>query len=173
MSAWVVENEHIASMVNAADHHARRQHGQFNWYAKEDGETVCYELSRMGEDKTEDAYTVSEGYAEGYEYPKHVTVSFDTLGAMLLAENVRSVNARYNEDNIEPIYKHSDVYTSPVVTIKSIHCYEYQSCEHEEWEASPAFAFCQQLRASIETDLPGYDDAPWGIDRSNIASVAR
>ena len=172
MSAWVCESEHIASLVNAADHHAGRNHGQFNWYAKEDGETVRYELSRTGADEIEEAYTVSEGYAEGYRYPKHVTVSFGTLGAMLLAENVRSVNDRYDEDNLEPIYQHSDVYTSPVVTLKSIHCYEYQSCEHEEWEASAAHVFCQQLEHAIISDLPGFDEAPWGIDRDNVASVA-
>lgn len=174
MSAFVVEDEHISALVNAADHHARRGHGQFHWYAKdEDGATVHYELSRTGEDSVEPAYTVRPEYSSSdYAYPEHIKVSFASLGAMLLAENMRSVNDRYDEDDVEHIYQHSALHVTPVATLKATQCYEYQSCEHEGWETSAAKAFCEALTHSIISDLPGYEDAPWDLVAENANSVA-
>jgi hypothetical protein len=51
-----------------------------------------------------------------------------------------------------------------VVLIKAIHCYEYQSCEHDEWEKSKAADYCTALESMLVHELPGYDAAPWGID---------
>lgn len=182
MSAWVVEYEHIAAMVNVADCHAGHQHTQFDWYATDaDGETVRYTLSRSGVDEIEDAYTTTGDYH--YAYPKHVTVALETLGGMLLAENVRSVGYRYGtndpsdlpgpiaQDNT--IYRHDGtIHLNPVATLKSIQCYEYQTCEHPAWATSPAKAFCEALTSAVIKDLPGYEDAPWGIDAGNVKSVA-
>lgn len=53
---------------------------------------------------------------------------------------------------------------STVVIAKQIANYEYQSCEHEGWEPSEAHAFCLALSQSLLRSLPGWAEAPWGID---------
>ena len=108
----------------------------------------------------------------------------DELGKMLWEENHNSVNSHYTEQQAVPPYtfepppetvkNNGKVQpVSPVVLIKAINCYEYQSCEHEGWEVSKAHEFCKDLKKSLFPnkvmteeqlrELPGYDDAPWGI----------
>jgi hypothetical protein len=183
MSASVVTKEHIAALVNAADRHAAAYHGQFEWYVDtEDGRTH-YTLSRTGEDRVEDGYTVDLGDGIDYTYPEHITVSAETLGAMLLFENVRSVSYRYREadpNNLpgsiaqdNTLYRHDyNVHVSPLAVLKAIACYTYQACEHPGWQSSPAKAFCEVLTEAMIMDLPGYDDIPWGLDADNIREVA-
>src|ERR1019366_9936244 len=98
MSAWVVEFEHIAAMVNAADRHSMHEHSQCDWsvYA-EDGTRTRYTLSRTGENAIEEPQTVELAGGYVHTYPLHITVSRDVLGSMLLNENVRSVSYRYEE----------------------------------------------------------------------------
>ena len=84
---------------------------------------------------------------------------------MLAAENTASVNARYNETTSPPTITRGDqpfLHFPPVQVIKSCDCLEYQSCEHDGWEASEAKAFLDALRKKAWHALPGYDDATWG-----------
>lgn len=86
------------------------------------------------------------------------------IGELLNAENTKSYNARYREA-VEPAFRY--VVTpalSPVELIKAIDCYEYQACEHDGWETSQAHALCQEMRARATNALPGYADAPWGLE---------
>jgi hypothetical protein len=98
----------------------------------------------------------------------------DRIGQALLAENVRSVIFRYRQ--CEPVgpYRHVPTYVGAVSSevtrtltaldvIKLAHCLEYQSCEHPEWETSWARAFLQSVVDAAVRELPGYDDAPWGL----------
>jgi len=53
---------------------------------------------------------------------------------------------------------------NPVAIIKAAHCFEYQACEYEGWARSEA---CKRVQAIIKAatfEIPGYGDAPWGID---------
>jgi hypothetical protein len=59
-----------------------------------------------------------------------------------------------------------------VIVLASVACYEYQACEHPEWETSNARAFCEALRHTAIEHLPGYSDAPWGWTR-DYAPVTR
>ena len=97
------------------------------------------------------------------------------LGQWLWCENVASYRARYPND---PTEFAEYMYTFPtskgslnppslrpaIEVIKLIHCYEYQSCEHDGWESSDARKFCTSLLSAVISSLPGYDAAPWGID---------
>lgn len=96
----------------------------------------------------------------------------DEIGDMLVRECVRSVSYRYQDNDdlpgpIEPYYLAPYAYERPphcptaVEGLKLIACYEYQSCEHPQWETSQAKRFCDALRSSLIDALPGYDDAPW------------
>ncbi len=86
-------------------------------------------------------------------------------GAMLLAENRRSVDHRYDEHEEEEPYTYNrfERRLSPVEVLKAIACYEYQSCEHPEWQESEAHAFCEAFRHAMIGKLPGYDEAAWEI----------
>jgi len=95
---------------------------------------------------------------------------------MLAVENACSVNDRYftskarggiPENPVEefPAFElHVLTRVGIVSLLKAIDCYEYQSCEHAGWEGSDAERFCRELRCSLISFLPGYDDAPWGIE---------
>jgi hypothetical protein len=58
---------------------------------------------------------------------------------------------------------------STVVIAKQIANYEYQSCEHAGWEESESHAFCRALADSLLRSLPGWEEAPWGIDQRAAA----
>lgn len=111
----------------------------------------------------------------------------DAVGGMLWQENVESVATRYPNDKpgewpgpcgltmVEVMaYKWeptmtggrfpSPRYIQPIEALKALDGYEYQACEHEEWEASEAKAFCDAMRHNLIRRLPGYDDAPWSWD---------
>lgn len=140
MSAWVVSKKHIDYLVSAAVLYGRQ--GSVYW---------------------------------GIQRADHSNA--DTIGRDLTRENIASVAYRYSEPEDSanlpgpvplPIW---DEYThrmtvniEPVVLLKAIDCYEYQSCEHPDWGESAAKKFCGSLRGAAIAHLPGYDAAPWGID---------
>lgn len=161
MSAWVVSQAHINAMVSAGLRRGTVQGCKLSWY--HDGER--HELTR---------------------------VNADQVGSMLLGENIRSVGFRYSDSPVDDLpgryvtaelpgfdveirapeylapftYKHTlkDDHRKPVEILKAIDCFEYQACETDDWRDSEAYAFCQALRSRMIDALPGYDDAPWGID---------
>jgi hypothetical protein len=85
-------------------------------------------------------------------------------GRILLAENERSVNHRYPGDDGE---SEAALYTfkawpfplTAVSILKGCDCLDYQSCEHDGWEASRAFAILRAIRHRAIHGVPGYDDA--------------
>lgn len=102
------------------------------------------------------------------------------LARTLYLENVRSVDHRYRHDAqyTSEIVAH---YASHPVTkrmieawqakpltpgefFKALACYEYQSCECEDWRTTEAFKLCDQMRGQVCARVPGYEQCPWGID---------
>lgn len=99
----------------------------------------------------------------------------DALGQMLMDECVRSVSARYPDDapgeqpgprppywlepfRFDPQVKHP----TAIEGLKLLDCYNYQSCETDDWRETQAYAFCLYLKDSLIGELAGYDAAPWG-----------
>jgi hypothetical protein len=158
MSAYIVNRETIAALVEAAARGGAHQHSM--------GLTWIYNRSPGG--------NYNRGRLECMDYAEAKRV-----GQMLWDENVRSVKYRYKDSRREvqenlpgPIdctYQYGDPKSltatrhDPVVILKLIDCYSYQACEHPEWEASEAFAFVNALRHKMIGCLQGYDDAPWGL----------
>src|SRR5262249_54372168 len=97
------------------------------------------------------------------------------VGAMLLAENRRSVDHRYNEQEWEQPYLFTELpgRPDPVVVLKPVACYRYQSCEHPDWRTSDAAAFCDALQDRATRCLPGYATAPWEIDDTQVFTRTR
>ena len=108
----------------------------------------------------------------------------DSTGGMLWQENVESVATCYPDDkdgerpgptgltmvevlayHWEPIRAGSTpAYIQPIAALKALDGYEYQACEHDEWERSEAKAFCDALRSALIRRLPGYEEAQWSWD---------
>jgi hypothetical protein len=171
MSAFVVTQDHIAALVNAAELHARKSHGTFQWTHDD----THYELATYGDDEE---WTDYQKWGENVSTTHRRRMTLQTLGQMLYDTCLRSVFYRYSDcmtvadlpgytpDLTErgASYVHNaHLFVSEIAALKAIDCYEYQSCEFPEWPVSCAQVFCQQLREELVTDLPGYDDAPWEI----------
>jgi len=105
---------------------------------------------------------------------RQVSRDYDTdymseLGEMLTAENYRSVDYRYreNQNALREPYQFQEHYgrqLTVVEALKALSCYEYQSCECDDWEKSAACDFCGALRSSLIAALPGYRQAAWAIE---------
>ena len=106
------------------------------------------------------------------------------LAELLARENVASIDARYRGESDQFYAGGVDVYVSDcraaamlrawtdyrgAELAKAVHCYEYQSCEHEAWEQSKAHIIMRKIIDSIVRRLPGYDGAPWGAPEPNAA----
>lgn len=92
----------------------------------------------------------------------------------LARENARSVGFRYRA-GCEPVpcplgERFPLVMLRTVADIaqavKAIDCYEYQACEHPEWEASEVRRWLVALRREVLRRMPGfadaYESAAWG-----------
>lgn len=117
----------------------------------------------------------SELERDGYEHkPGGYMRTVSRVASMLASENLRSIEHRYPGDHSGeqeayatfeiPRGAESEARSLPALTIiKACHCYAYQSCEHDTWEASQAHALVQAIEAHAVRQLPGYDAAPWGL----------
>lgn len=177
MSAFIVSPEHLRVLV-AAGLAGRGDAGELEWlwprYPDRDGST--HERGAMMGGRNAVAI-----YRETVN-----DLTPENAGAvleMLHAENVRSVGYRYDDDPAGlPGYCGDAPYAwarvpfapDPLVVLKALACYEYQSCEAPGWHESEAFAFCEALRARMIHRLPGFDEAPgWSIDDVNEARGRR
>ena len=89
-----------------------------------------------------------------------------TIGELLHAENVRSVNYRYGETT-RPGFElcewaafHS---FSEGQILKAARCLRYQSCEHPAWDDSEACKLLEEIIGRSTTDGHGYEEAMWAI----------
>lgn len=145
MSAFVVTEEHIRYIVNAALHPTINRHSQVS---------ASFPDRDTGEKNSQgDSIIQTAG---------------DQIGQMLWAENHRSVNNRYCDSlmaNATPIYVHKEetIPLNHAQILKAIACLEYQSCEHEGWMGSQAQQFLDRLRQFVVQTLPGYEEAEWAI----------
>lgn len=179
MSAWIVSKEHIDVMVKAA----------LEGPSDNEGNMLYLNGTRW-----DDFYW----YVDNEKRPL-TAANADEIGDMLVRENVRSVNHRYSyagripyygeegateleergDDELPgPIdkywvesYHYTDPGFRPTVAeiVKTIGCFEYQSCEHDEWKNSEAFIFCRELREAALAVMPGKAEAPWGWEAEDIA----
>jgi len=142
MSAFILPDSHIRFIINAAMH--LDLHDRVKWYTHG---TATYPPHRLGE--------LHDGTAE-------------RVGAMLIAENYESFNARYQEKGGDPhpyVHRFAQLPFAfdPVQLLRALDCYEYQTCEHDGWYESEARAFCEAVRLKAISVLPGYEKAEWVV----------
>jgi hypothetical protein len=116
------------------------------------------------------------------------------LGRMLLAQNARSVAYRYSEGQnpcaLTYCYKPTrkdvhlfhlrDAYDSTrpgafitaSAALKNIACYEYQSCETDDWEETEAYRFCEALKDRIADTALRNDADPWGWTDAHLGRAS-
>lgn len=158
MSAFVVDKVHIDALVTAGLKLASR-YGPMKWTDRGPTDEEISDTHVRGQ---------SIPYGSMVWYSEHkrelTSETAGRVGAMLLAENVRSVNHRYDEEEWEQPYEFSQLRGTPDprVVLEAIACYEYQSCEHPEWERSEAYRFCDTLRRECVRLLTG-DVSVWEI----------
>ncbi len=163
MSAYVVDENHIAYLVQAASCGSIvGQHGHLTWIWNIDREADTYDRETLNR---------SDHKAE------------HRVGQLLWDENVTSVSARYPGDRSLPGPCDSDYQYpenpprhtefDPVQILQACDCYEYQSCEHDSWPGSEAKAFIDALRKTAWSSLPGYKDGIWGAPEPVVISKQR
>lgn len=169
MSAIIVDDEHIQFLVHAGLQ-LPPHGGKMRWLVRELTTEERNDAHRRGE-------AWGPGAIETYgSLMRELTEkNAGWVGAMLLAENAKSVNHRYDEDEWENPYVFKELvgHPNPVAVLKAIDGYTYQSCEHPEWESSEAKRFCDSLAGQASRRLPGYEDAPWHITAGNLRKAMR
>jgi hypothetical protein len=167
MSAFEVDKTHIDVMVSAA---LQRIHGDtLKWYHGEIPDTMPGEALPAAE-----RYQL---YLDALKAAER-TVTRDNAGmwgALLVAENRKSVNHRYDESEWEEPYEFTEYAGTfnPVAILKAINCYEYQACEHPEWKTSEARSFCEALTARMIHMLPGYGNAAYEVTDASQVTIGQ
>jgi hypothetical protein len=141
MSAFIVGHDHIDALLTFAVSRGGSCHGTASFY---------------DENRSERIYITEENATE--------------IGRILVAENERSVAHRYNETpGSAADYRFKRWLALPlsaVSVLKGCDCFDYQACETEDYEASPAKTIIDSIRRAAIHRLPGYEDAPgWGFRR--------
>lgn len=89
------------------------------------------------------------------------------VAAILMAENVKSVNAKYG-DNEQPAYAFEylpQAHKRPVGNIiGALDCYEYQACETSDWDTSNAHDIIAGFRKHLLKVIAESEGTyTWGI----------
>ena len=95
------------------------------------------------------------------------------IASVLYAENVRSVNSRYQEHDPAHGFKFKRVSAmlNPIDVIKACHGYGYQACETSDWEQSEAFAIIVAIEQAAIRALPGYEDSrAWCLSEDKVGA---
>lgn len=148
MSAYIVDLDHILYLIGAAMHPKLNQHGSsFSYFW--DGQRRAMPLGDFDR-AAEVANILWQECARsvGHRYP--TGSSKDLPGPN---GGIREIIAR-DIRNLDTL--------NPAQVFKAIDCYSYQSCEHDQWKNSEAFAFCEALREEACRAVDGYDTAEWG-----------
>lgn len=156
MSVFVVHTAHVHALLTAGLHYGAG------------GEPVMWQWPWIDAPADRGDWTSPAARDQAAQRYRRLTrESAGRVGAVLLAENRRSVDHRHDEQRWEEpyVFVPLPVPPPPVVVLKAIVCYVYQSCEHPQWSDSEAREFCDALTIRAISRLPGYDTAPWEITR--------
>ena len=124
-------------------------------------------------------YAAKHGLCYVATFP-HRENDAERVGIMLHAANVASVFARYQgrhgSDDAAPFVFNARaaarvVDAAPIAVIKAAQCFEYQACEVDGWDETPAARCIRQIIAHAISDLPGYNDAAWGSPLPAVSAV--
>lgn len=104
----------------------------------------------------------------------------DVVGSILKTANYESVNYRYQEQTPCEPYKYNGNGIAPYLggvvipwgqVLQSVRCYEYQSCEHPEWEQSLAKAICRAITHKVCQRIASEADSEWVWTREHAEEI--
>lgn len=134
MSAFIVSDTHINSLVRYASRH-----------------------------KLSVYFNRQLGFPFGKER-LNVYDNEQAIAQILLDENVKSVNYRYRDNEVMSItYDRAAPILTAIEAIKAAQCLRYQSCEHSDYEDSIAFKLIEAIITDAIPRLEGYESAEWAI----------
>ena len=86
------------------------------------------------------------------------------IGQLLLNQNYKSVNYRYNEDEKAPDFKYEDVEINEGILFGCIKCYEYQACETKDYFKSYIHVSLNRLKNAMLKKMieEKGQKMPWG-----------
>lgn len=92
------------------------------------------------------------------------------LGQLLIDENYRSVNYRYDDSEAPHRYtfrRHQKAFAARVdrvalQVLRALSCYDYQACESPDYRATDASGVIDSIRAHAISKLSGYEETEWG-----------
>lgn len=98
----------------------------------------------------------------GYRYVKDDPQHFVDV---LATANQESVSERYGDDDLatKVKYRPINITPAPVAVLKLCDCFDYQACEVDNYDSTPAAKIIQAIRKEAIRQLAGYDDAKWSI----------
>ena len=84
------------------------------------------------------------------------------VGQQLFDENVTSVNYRYKDTDGAPVFRFKEKTYKPLQVFGCVKCWQYQSCEHTDYENGKAWQLTDKLLAVFP---PAFKDMdyPWGL----------
>lgn len=93
------------------------------------------------------------------------TDDLSRAGFLLLCQNRRSVNQRYEENKEAPPYtfQFHPRELAPLEVISACQCYDYQSCETGDYDSTIARQIVDHIRATAIGKLPGYRATDWEV----------
>lgn len=102
----------------------------------------------------------------------------DVAWAILMHQNWRSVERRYEGQYAEEFARDALLRpfrlrgeTRPLWVLKCCDCYDYQASETPDYTGTFAAALVNAIRHAAIRALPGYEDAPWGVDDEQAGPV--
>jgi hypothetical protein len=149
MSAFIVDKAHIDALVDVAVNGPKGHYPNWSAYWYHQGKSTD---ARDNPDDTGRMLWATNFDSVAYRYDSETDlpgpIGINEPEVMAYSFKRRPLNARL----------------TPVAALKALDGYEYQSCEHPEWQDSKAHAFCTMLRSRLIGVLPGYDEADtWSI----------
>lgn len=136
MSALIVSDQHITTIVDAA-----------LWYNVRKAGAICWRDRKLNEINAQDVVDAL------------LAVNHEAVHA--LYHGIRDLPLPYTI-----AYQYPDIYRmapNAVATLKLIQSFEYQSVSAPNWKDHPVKLFLDHLTQALITMLPGYDDQPWTI----------
>ena len=104
----------------------------------------------------------------GDDVEVRVAENAEKIGQLLADENAVSVGYLYSDPTTEAVvygaHRSPARRYSAVEVIKACDCFVYQSCEHPGWGKSLAKLIVHAIRERAISELPGYQEADWGIE---------
>lgn len=120
---------------------------------------------------TIDLIVTAIGALQGEAKSSHL--GLQEIGQILLDENVRSVNFRYDERTKNEPYTFLpvDLAMIPdwrVVAYKALRCWQYQACETDDFKSTTAYSIAEAAMGllGVTDKHQAYEDAPWGWVRT-------